>query len=422
MPSIYLDNASTTFPKPQAVPDAMYRFMTQVGSNINRGGYARAYDTEETVYETRQLLCGLFGGQDCRQVIFTKNVTESLNLLLKGFLRSGDHVLVSSMEHNAVMRPLVQLEARGVAFTRVPCAGDGSLSVERLAACLTDRTRAVVMTHASNVCGTLLPIEAVGEFCRAHALRFFVDAAQTAGVWPIDMERMHIDALAFTGHKGLLGPQGTGGFLLREDMVPLVEPLLSGGTGSLSHTERVPDFMPDRFEPGTLNLPGIVGLHAGLLWLRETGIDAVRAHELQLTERFLAGVRVLREKTGGVCVSGREDLCGRTGVVSLRTPGAGPGAGGVCPGGGLRRADPGGPALRALGPPDAGDLSHRHHPLFLRLVEHGGRGGRGPAGAGAAAGRSGRPWSLNSCGPLRRWWNPAALPKRRKSSTPHSLP
>lgn len=123
MPSIYLDNASTTFPKPQAVPDAMYRFMTQVGSNINRGGYARAYDTEETVYETRQLLCGLFGGQDCRQVIFTKNVTESLNLLLKGFLRSGDHVLVSSMEHNAVMRPLVQLEARGVAFTRVPCAG-----------------------------------------------------------------------------------------------------------------------------------------------------------------------------------------------------------------------------------------------------------------------------------------------------------
>ena len=324
MPSIYLDNASTTFPKPQAVPDAMYRFMTQVGSNINRGGYARAYDTEETVYETRQLLCGLFGGQDCRQVIFTKNVTESLNLLLKGFLRSGDHVLVSSMEHNAVMRPLVQLEARGVAFTRVPCAGDGSLSVERLAACLTDRTRAVVMTHASNVCGTLLPIEAVGEFCRAHALRFFVDAAQTAGVWPIDMERMHIDALAFTGHKGLLGPQGTGGFLLREDMVPLVEPLLSGGTGSLSHTERVPDFMPDRFEPGPLNLPGIVGLHAGLLWLRETGIDAVRAHELQLTERFLAGVRVLREKTGGVCVSGREDLCGRTGVVSLRTPGRDP--------------------------------------------------------------------------------------------------
>lgn len=272
MPSIYLDNASTTFPKPQAVPDAMYRFMTQVGSNINRGGYARAYDTEETVYETRQLLCGLFGGQDCRQVIFTKNVTESLNLLLKGFLRSGDHVLVSSMEHNAVMRPLVQLEARGVAFTRVPCAGDGSLSVERLAACLTDRTRAVVMTHASNVCGTLLPIEAVGEFCRAHALRFFVDAAQTAGVWPIDMERMHIDALAFTGHKGLLGPQGTGGFLLREDMVPLVEPLLSGGTGSLSHTERVPDFMPDRFEPGTPNLPAFVGLHAALLWLEETGM------------------------------------------------------------------------------------------------------------------------------------------------------
>ena len=320
MPSIYLDNASTTFPKPQAVPDAMYRFMTQVGSNINRGGYARAYDTEETVYETRQLLCGLFGGQDCRQVIFTKNVTESLNLLLKGFLRSGDHVLVSSMEHNAVMRPLVQLEARGVAFTRVPCAGDGSLSVERLAACLTDRTRAVVMTHASNVCGTLLPIEAVGEFCRAHALRFFVDAAQTAGVWPIDMERMHIDALAFTGHKGLLGPQGVGGFILRSDMVPMVEPLIAGGTGSVSHEERMPSFMPDKFEAGTMNLPGIIGLHEALCWLKGETIDAVRAHELALTEQFLAGALSIPN----LRVVGRRDVTGRVGVVSVAPENADP--------------------------------------------------------------------------------------------------
>ena len=314
MPSIYLDNASTTFPKPQAVPDAMYRFMTQVGSNINRGGYARAYDTEETVYETRQLLCGLFGGQDCRQVIFTKNVTESLNLLLKGFLRSGDHVLVSSMEHNAVMRPLVQLEARGVAFTRVPCAGDGSLSVERLAACLTDRTRAVVMTHASNVCGTLLPIEAVGEFCRAHALRFFVDAAQTAGVWPIDMERMHIDALAFTGHKGLLGPQGTGGFLLREDMVPLVEPLLSGGTGSRSESLDMPPFLPDRLEAGTLNLPGIYGLGAALDYLERMGAP------LRDRVRKLGGhlwARLMELEEDGLRVLGTREVKRRTGVVSV---------------------------------------------------------------------------------------------------------
>ena len=317
MGSIYLDNASTTFPKPRAVADAMYGFLTQTGSNINRGCYQRAYRVEETVYETRQMLCELFGGEDCKNVAFTKNVTESLNVLLKGFLRPGDHVLVSAVEHNAVMRPLVQLERRGVSFSRVPCAEDGSLRVEALAGSLTPRTRAVVMTHASNVCGTLLPLGEVGEFCAAHGLRFFVDSAQTAGVWPIHMGDMHIDALAFTGHKGLLGPQGVGGFVLREDLIGQVEPLLSGGTGSLSHTEETPDFLPDRFEAGTLNLPGILGLHAGLAWLKDTGIDAVRAHEQKLTARFLEGLRAIP----GIRVAGRGDLRGRTGVVSLQTPG-----------------------------------------------------------------------------------------------------
>jgi selenocysteine lyase/cysteine desulfurase len=152
-------------------------------------------------------------------------------------------------------------------------------------ALLTPATRAVVMTHASNVCGTVLPIREVGAFCRAHGLKLIVDAAQTAGVLSIDMDAMQIDALAFTGHKGLLGPQGIGGFILNEAMIPLIEPLLSGGTGSMSHTEEIPDFMPDRFEPGTPNLPGILGLRAGLLWLNETGLDAIHAHEAALTER-----------------------------------------------------------------------------------------------------------------------------------------
>ena len=268
--------------------------------------------------ESRQLLCDLFHGPDCRNVVFTKNVTESLNVLLKGFLKPGDHVLVSSMEHNAVMRPLTQLAAVGCTFTRVPCDETGALRTEALEGCLTPRTRAVVMTHASNVCGTLLPIGQVGAFCRAHGLKFFVDSAQTAGVWPIDMAAMGIDALAFTGHKGLLGPQGTGGFLLAEGMAARLTPLLSGGTGSLSHTEEVPDFMPDRFEPGTMNLPGILGLHQGLLWLKETGIDAVRRHELALTERFLAGLRLLEER-GDVRVVGKGDCRDRTGVVSIQT-------------------------------------------------------------------------------------------------------
>ncbi len=318
MGQIYLDNGSTTFPKPAAVAGAMYRYLTESGSNVGRGAYDRAYAVEERVYETRELLCALFHGGDCRNVIFTKNVTESINVLLKGLLKSGDHVLVSSMEHNAVMRPLTQLTKLGVTFSRVPCAPDGSLCLEALEGLARADTRAVVMTHASNVCGTVLPIAAVGDFCRRRGLLFLVDSAQSAGVLPIDMEAMHIDALAFTGHKGLLGPQGIGGFVLGERMLPLLEPLLSGGTGSLSHSEEVPEFLPDRFEPGTMNLPGILGLRAALLWLRETGMEQILRHELDLTERFLRGLAPL-EASGRLCVLGRRGREGRTGVVSIQT-------------------------------------------------------------------------------------------------------
>ena len=318
MEKIYFDNSSTTFPKPKEVPEAMYRYMTTIGSNINRGGYQAAYDVEEAVYETRQLLCRLFHGEDCKQVVFTKNVTESLNVILKGFLKPGDHVLVSSMEHNAVMRPLQQLTEQGVSFSRIPCRSDGSLCLDQAEGLLRENTRAVVMTHASNVCGTILPIEEVGVFCRTHGLRFFVDCAQSAGVCPIDMAKMGIDALAFTGHKGLLGPQGIGGFILKKGLETELEPLLSGGTGSLSHTEFVPDFMPDRFEPGTMNLPGILGLREGLLWVERTGIDNILRHELELTQQFLSGLQPM-EEDGQIRSVGLPDTIGRTGVVSVQT-------------------------------------------------------------------------------------------------------
>ncbi len=324
MERIYFDNASTTFPKPPAVAEAVYRYLTEGGCNINRGSYQKAYETEEQVYETRQALSDLFGGPGVKDVIFTRNVTESLNVLLKGFLHPGDHVLVSSMEHNAVMRPLRQLEAHGVRFTRVPCRRDGTLDPAALESCLEETTRAVVMTHASNVCGTLLPIAEVGAFCRTHGLRFFVDSAQTAGVWPIDMETMGIDAVAFTGHKGLLGPQGIGGFVLGPDLASQIEPLIAGGTGSLSHTEQMPSFLPDRFEAGTLNLPGILGLRAGLAWLQETGMDRIRAHELALTERFLTGLAELDPTGERLPVAGRREISGRTGVVSIQTAFADP--------------------------------------------------------------------------------------------------
>ena len=319
MDAIYLDNASTTFPKPKAVPEAMYHYMTRSGSNINRGCYDRAYAVEELVYETRQMLCSLFGGEDCRNVAFTKNVTESLNVILKGLLKPGDHVLVSSMEHNAVMRPLVQLEKQGISFSRIPCRRDGSLILEKMAPLVKKETRAVVMTHASNVCGTMMPYEQVGAFCRERGLLFIADTAQTAGVWPLDMEHMKIDALAFTGHKGLLGPQGIGGFLLGEKLLPQMESLIAGGTGSISHTEVMPDFMPDRFEAGTMNLPGIVGLHAGLGWIRETGMEQIRSHELALTRQFLEGLKSMDPYEKRLRVVGKKDTEGRTGVVSVQT-------------------------------------------------------------------------------------------------------
>ena len=318
MERIYLDNASTTFPKPREVADSVYEYMTSVGSNINRGCYDSAYDVEELVFETRQMLSELFNGGDCKNVVFTKNVTESLNVILKGFLKPGDHVLVSAMEHNAMMRPIRQLEKLGVTFDRMPCDEQGNLKLDAVEGMIRPNTRAIAMMHASNVCGTVLPIGAVGEICRKHGLKFIVDCAQTAGVLPVDMEVMHIDALAFTGHKGLLGPQGIGGFILKEEMIGLIDPLLSGGTGSISHTEEIPEFMPDRFEPGTMNLPGILGLHAGLLWIQETGTENIKNHELALTQRMLSGLEKL-EQDGAIRILGRRDLENRTGVVSIQT-------------------------------------------------------------------------------------------------------
>ena len=317
--TIYLDNASTTFPKPREVADAVYEYMTQMGSNINRGCYDRAYRLEEVVLETREMLCEMFGGPDCRNMIFTKNVTESLNVILKGFLKPGDHVLVSSMEHNAVMRPLVQLQKQGLEIDRIPCNEYGELCVEVLPGLIKENTKAIVMMHASNVCGTMMPIQKVGAFCRDHGLKFIVDAAQTAGVCDIHMKEMYIDALAFTGHKGLMAPQGIGGFILQDEMVPLLEPLLSGGTGSISHTEEVPEFMPDRFEPGTMNLPGIVGLHTALLWMQRIGTENIKEHELLLTAQFLKGLRKLDAEGKIIRIVGRPDIQNRTGVVSIQT-------------------------------------------------------------------------------------------------------
>ncbi len=321
MKKIYFDQASTTYPKPECVAKAVYEYMTGNGSNINRGCYENAYDTEEVVLETRELLCELFDGPDCKNVVFTKNVTESLNIVLKGFLKPGDHVLVSSMEHNAVMRPIRQLETNGVAFDRISCTEQGELELQSMEALLKPNTKAVVMMHASNVCGTILPLKKVGAFCKTHGLKFIADCAQTAGTMPISMKEMNIDVLCFTGHKGLYGPQGIGGFILQEEMISEMTPLLSGGTGSISHTEEIPEFMPDRFEPGTMNLPGIFGLNSALGWIDEVGIENIYNKEKTLTGLFLRKIEKLDPKGEKIKLVGKKTEEGRTAVVSIQTPG-----------------------------------------------------------------------------------------------------
>ena len=310
---IYLDNASTTFPKAPNVASAISNYITNRGININRGSYALAYDVEDIIYTTRQRLNTLFNGHDPSHVIFTQNVTMSLNMVIKGLLKAGDHVLVSSMEHNAVMRPLTQLLDEGITFDCIPCDTTGSIQVETIESLIRPNTVAIIINHASNVCGTAQPIESIGPICNAHNLHFILDAAQTAGVIPIDVKACHIDALCFTGHKGLLGPQGIGGIILTKEMAQTLTPLIAGGTGSFSHLETMPTHMPDAFEAGTLNLPGIIGLNEGLSYIESVGMENIHNHELALTKAFLEGLRSIN----GVTIIGKQDIQDRTAVVSI---------------------------------------------------------------------------------------------------------
>ena len=321
MNRIYLDQASTSFPKAPGVAQAMMDYLTMNGSNVNRGCYSSAYSAEEVIYETRQLLAELFHFSRCKNVIFTPNITTSLNFILKGLLKPGNHILVSAMEHNAVMRPIVQLAACGISFDRIPCRKDGSMLLEQVEPLIRPETKAIVTLHASNVCGTRMPLTALGEICQRHHLYFIVDSAQTAGIVPIDMTASHIDALAFTGHKGLRGPQGTGGFLVTEELAEQMEPLISGGTGSVSHTEEIPDFLPDRFEPGTPNMPGIYGLHKALLFLKiKNHMQTSYEKEEALTSYFLQQLFALDDTEKQIRIIGKKDLTDRNAVVSIQTP------------------------------------------------------------------------------------------------------
>lgn len=309
---IYLDNAATTFPKPAVVYEAVLDCLRRVGASAGRGSYRLALEADHLVFETRLALARLFNIGDPARLVFTANATEALNLALKGLLRQGDHVVTSSMEHNAVWRPLKVLErTRGIEITVVPCRPDGTLEVGDVSRALKDRTRLVVLTHASNVVGTVLPVGEIGRITRSRGILLLVDAAQTAGVYPIDVEEMAVDLLAFTGHKGLLGPMGTGGLYLGPGVT--LEPLKEGGTGSESLLEEQPAVLPDRYEAGTLNVPGLAGLRAGVQYLLSEGVARVRQREKELTAYLLE----LLGGVAGLTVYGPRDPERQVGVVSF---------------------------------------------------------------------------------------------------------
>ena len=286
---IYLDNAATSWPKPESVYQTMDEFLRRKGGNPGRGGHSMAAAAKETVEETRMLLVRLINAPEMNRVIFTLNCTDALNLGLKGLLRPGDHVITSCIEHNSVVRPLRKLEKQGVRITRLPpLAETGIVSAKDIEETMTENTKLVVLTHASNVTGVIQPIEDYGAIARRHNLVFMVDAAQTAGNYPIDVEASNIDLLAFSGHKGLLGPPGTG-VLYVGDRVDL-DSLREGGTGSYSEQEEQPVTLPDRYESGTLNSVGISGLGAGLKYIFKEGLERIRTHEQYLIDRLIDGL------------------------------------------------------------------------------------------------------------------------------------
>ncbi len=315
---IYLDNAATSFPKPDAVPEAIVRFMTRVGANPGRSGHHLSVEAERVRYGTREKIATLFNHTDPQRIVFTANVTTALNLVLLGFVNPGDRVVATGMEHNSVMRPLRFLEGHGVTITLVNAASDGVVDPRDVARTLDSPTRLVCTLHASNVIGTLVPIGEIGRVCRDHGVPYLVDAAQTAGCVPIDLGKNPIDILAFTGHKGLLGPTGTGGLVFSPTFDErLIRPLIFGGTGSRSEQERQPEFLPDRFESGTANIAGIAGLSAGLDYILARGVDDIRDHESGLAHRLIEGLRTIQ----GVAVYGTPDPKKRTAAVSFRITG-----------------------------------------------------------------------------------------------------
>lgn len=316
----YFDNAATTWPKPSATLQAMAAYTAEIGGSPGRSGHRLSIAAGRIVLETREALAELFHIEDALRIVFAKNATEALNIVLLGLLNPGDHVVTSSVEHNSVMRPLRHLEKQGVTMTIVPCDDQGFLSPQDVRAALNERTRLICLTHASNVTGAVQPIAQIGRIAKEQEVLFCVDAAQSAGVLPIDVAEASIDLLVFSGHKSLFGPQGTGGLYIREGLEDDIKPLMFGGTGSRSEYDVQPDFLPDKYESGTTNTVGIAGLGAGVRFVLTVGSDKIRQREASLTKRFLDGMAGLRR----VRIYGPSGDMERTAIVSFTIDGVSP--------------------------------------------------------------------------------------------------
>jgi cysteine desulfurase family protein len=316
--SIYLDNAATSHPKPESVYRAVDHALREIGASPGRGGYQKGLDATRLLFEAREALAGLFGIRDSSRVVFTGSATESLNLAILGFLRPGDHAITTTMEHNSVVRPLRLAETRGVQVSRIPCDRLGFVNPRDIAAALRTDTRLIIVTHCSNVSGTIQPIGEIGYLAGKAGIPLLVDAAQSAGVLPIDVEEMGISLLAAPGHKGLLGPQGTGILYVAPGVSPA--PLMVGGTGSHSSDVVQPEDMPDRYESGTHNVPGIAGLLAGVEFIRQTGIELIRKKEAALVASLKDGL----SRIPGVTIHGPLPSQEQGGIVSITLRGADP--------------------------------------------------------------------------------------------------
>ncbi|UNC93723.1 aminotransferase class V-fold PLP-dependent enzyme [Candidatus Contubernalis alkaliaceticus] len=285
---IYLDNAATTWPKPESVYQAVLNFMRETGANPGRGGHRASVRAGKIIEDTRKKMARLFNVKNSNRVIFTFNATHSINLALKGLLNKGDHVIATALEHNSTLRPLFKLMQKGVRVTIVPCSSQGYIDPMLIKKEILPNTRLICLNHASNVLGTITPVQEVGNIARENDIIFMLDAAQTAGVFHIDVEALNIDLLTFPGHKGLMGPQGIGGLCLG-DRVKL-DSIFEGGTGSVSESFEQPSRLPDKLESGTPNTPGIAGLGSGIDFILQEGMDKIRKHEIELTSYLLQGL------------------------------------------------------------------------------------------------------------------------------------